>query len=134
MASLTMSMTYACCFWGAATWARGAGRPGAAAIALLRAGGGFADQLVDGRLVGLDGLHQIAFLHQFLAGDDDARILRDAAKHQAMRRVVDEIDREERDLVVPADGADAEIALVAQRHHRAWQQHRIGWLGAEREL
>ena len=80
---------------------------------LLRAAGEFAGKLADGLRVGFDGVDRVAFRHQILAGDDDAGIGRDAAEHQPLRRVVDQVDREEHDLGVLVDGADAEIAGCA---------------------
>ncbi len=51
-------------------------------------------QLLDRLRVGFNGLDHVAFRHQFLAGDDDAGIGRDAAEHQPVGGVVDQIDRD----------------------------------------
>ena len=77
--------------------------------ALLRAAG-VPDQLLDRLGVGFDGFHDVALLDQFLAGDDHPGLGGDTPQHQAVGRVVDQVDREEHHLVVVVDGADAKIA------------------------
>src|SRR5690606_6883249 len=75
------------------------------------------DQLPDGFSVGLDRIDRIAFGDHLLPRHNDAYVFRNAAEHQTTWGIVDQVDREEHDLVVCVDGADAQVTGCTERNH-----------------